>query len=311
MLKQLIDRVVTAPLVGVDVGSTTLKVVELARANGTVLLRRCTVAALEGTDATKALKQVCATTGLAAAQAALGLASPEVIVRPFQFPTMPKKELESAIQLEAEQAILNGHSLGGMAIDWHILSSNGTGGEAVRGLLAVVPKEVLTERLRQARAAGLRPSVVDVEGLALWNAFWTLVGSRDTQPKTVLLVNVGAKTTNLVIAKGPDELILVRDLQLGAAALSGGQEREWVEEIRDSLGYARSKGGLRSLEAAYLTGGGSSPAVMTALMSTVMVPVEFWNPLKQMGRDADSPAVKDSVGPLLAVAIGLALRKTA
>jgi type IV pilus assembly protein PilM len=309
MLKQLIDRVVTAPLVGVDVGSTTLKIVELTRANGDVLLRRCTIVPLEGDDAAKALKRVCAATGLSTAQAALGLASPEVIVRPFQFPTMPKKELESAIQLEAEQAILNGHSLGGMAIDWHILSPNG--GEALRGLLAVVPKEVLDARLRQAKTAGLRPSVVDVEGLALWNAFWTLVGSRQAPPKTVLLVNVGAKTTNLVIAKGPDELILVRDLQLGAEALSGGQEREWVEEIRDSLGYARSKAGLRSLEAAYLTGGGSGPSVMTALMSTVMVPVEFWNPLQQLTRDADSPAVEESAGPLLAVAIGLALRKTA
>ena len=306
MLKQLVTSFTTAPLVGVDVGSTTLKVVELHRTNGHVVLRRCAVVPLEGEDAAKALKQVCATTGLTTAQAALGLASPEVIVRPFQFPAMPKKELHSAIQLEAEQAILNGHSLGGMAVDWHLLSSNDT----IRGLLAVVPKELLAERLRAAKAAGLRPFVVDVEGLALWNAFWTLVGSREAQPKTVLLVNVGAQTTNLVIAKGPDQLILVRDLQIGARAMAGGQEREWVTEIRDSLGYARSKGGLRSLEAAYLTGGGSSPAVMTALMSAVMAPVEFWNPLKQIGRDAQSPAVEESVGPLLAVAIGLALRQT-
>src|SRR3989338_3345697 len=169
MLKQLVTQFTTAPMVGVDLGSTTLKVVELARSNGGFILRRCTVAPLEGADAAKSLKQVCAKTGLTTAQAALGLASPEVVVRPFQFPAMPKKELESAIQLEAEQAILNGHSLGGMAIDWHVLSSSGTS-DALRGLLAVVPKEVLSERLQAARSAGLRPSVIDVEGLALWNA---------------------------------------------------------------------------------------------------------------------------------------------
>ena len=83
-----------------------------------------------------------------------------------------------------------------------------------------------------------------------------------------------------------------------------------MEEVRDSLGYARSKGGLRTLDAVYLSGGGSSPGVMTALMSAVMAPVEFWNPLKQIGRDAESPAVEESVGPLLAIAIGLALRQT-
>jgi len=308
MLKQLVTPFTTTPLVGVDLGSAALKIVELSRAEGHVILRRCHVVTIDREDPSSALKHLLSETGLTSPQAALGLASPEVIVRPFQFPAMPKKELNSAIRLEAEQAILNGHSPVGMAIDWHILSSDVN--ESIRGLLAVVPKEVLAERLRFAKAAGLRPSVVDVEGLALWNAYWALVGSHEAAPKTVLLVNVGAQTTNLVIAKGPDQLILVRDLQIGARALSGGQEREWVMEIRDSLGYARSKGGLRNLEAAYLSGGGSSPAVMTALMSTVMVPVEFWNPLQQVERDADSPAVDEAVGPLLAIAIGLALRQS-
>jgi len=306
MLKQLVTPFTTTPLVGVDLGSAALKIVELGHAEGQVILRRCRVTAVELEQSAGAIKQVLSDLGIASPQVALGLASPEVIVRPFQFPAMPKKELNSAIQLEAEQAILNGHALGGMAVDWHILSSSDT----IRGLLAVVPKELLTERLRAAKTAGLRPSVVDVEGLALWNAFWVLVGSHQTPPKTVLLVNVGAQTTNLVIAKGPDQLFLVRDLQLGQRALAKGQEKDWVAEIRDSLGYARSKGGLRALDTAYLCGGGSSPAVMSALMSAVMVPVEFWNPLKQVGRDTESPVVDESSGPLLAIAIGLALRQS-
>lgn len=317
MLKQLVTPFTTTPLVGVDLGSAALKIVELSRSEGQVILRRCRVIAVEPAQSRPAdsdsrggpagaIRQLLSDMGITNPRVALGLASPEVIVRPFQFPVMPKKELNSAIQLEAEQAILNGHSLGGMAVDWHILSSNDT----IRGLLAVVPKELLTERLRAAKTAGLRPSVVDVEGLALWNAFWVLVGSGQPAPKMVLLVNVGAETTNLVVAKGPDELILVRDLQLGQRALAKGQEKDWVAEIRDSLGYARSKGGLRALDAAYLSGGGSNPAVMSALMSAVMVAVEFWNPLKQVARDADSPVVDETVGPLLAIAIGLALRQS-
>ena len=310
MLRQLVTQFTTTPLVGVDLGSAALKVVQLSRTGGHITLRRCHVAAVDREHPANTLKQVISEMGITSPRAALGLASPEVIVRPFQFPAMPKKELDSAIQLEAEQAILNGHALGGMAIDWNIFSSSAN--EPIRGLLAVVPKEALAERLHAAKAAGLRASVVDVEGLALWNAYWVLVGSREPAPKTVLLVNVGAHTTNLVIAKGPDQLILVRDLQMGAAALAHGQEKEWVTEVRDSLGYARSKSGLRTLDAAYLCGGGGSPEVMTALMSAVMAPVEFWNPLKQVGRDDESPAVDDeAVGPLLAVAIGLALRQSA
>ena len=124
MLKQLVDRFVTVPMVGIDLGSTALKVVELARLSGRIVLRRAAIASLEGRDAAEVLKQLLDETGITTSQAAVGLASPEVIVKPFEFPPMPKKELASAIQLEAEESILNGHSPHSMAMDWHTLSSD-------------------------------------------------------------------------------------------------------------------------------------------------------------------------------------------
>ena len=309
MLKQLVDRLTTAPLVGVDVGSAALKVVELERSGDQVLLRGCAVASLDGQQPAAALKRLLAETGITTRQAALGLASPQVIVKPFQFPTMPRKELRNAIALEAEQAILNGHAVADVAVDWQTLTARST--DAIRGLLSVVPRSVVAARLNVAKEAGLRPSVVDVEGLALWNAYWTLVGVRMTGEKTVLVMNIGARTTNLVIAKGPDWLYLVRDIELGAQAFEKGQDREWADEIQGSLGYARGKGGLRAIDAVYVTGGGSGPNVLSLLKAAVAAPLTFWNPLKQLARDEKSPSIADSAGPLLAVAVGLALRQPA
>lgn len=306
MLKQLVDRLTTVPLVGVDVGSSWIKVVELARTPAGLSLRRCAVAPTNGADATVALRRTLDEAGIASSRASLGLSEAGVAVRPFQFPPMPKKELASAIQLEAEQAILNGHALKEMAIDWYTLSHSA---EGIRGLLAVVPKKVLSNRLQLARAAGLRPTVVDVESLALWNAYWVLVGSSEPAPKTVLLMNIGAKTTNVVIAKGPDELTLVRDFPLGAKALEQGHQDEWNAEVRDSLAYARSKGGLRLLDAVYVTGGGSGPTLIPLLRAAVPAPATFWNPLQHLVRDEGSPAVNETIGPLLTIAIGLALRR--
>ena len=234
MLKQLVNRFTAVSIVGVDLGSSWLKVVELGHADNRILLRRCAVTAVEGDDAAALLKRLLSDAGITATHAALGLAAPGVIVRPFQFPLMPKKELMSAIKLESEQAIINGHSSNEMAIDWHTFSSHSQ--DSVRGLLAVVPKTIVAARLQVAKAAELRPVVVDVEGLALWNAYWALVGTQEPTPNTVPLMNIGASTTNLVIAKGPDELILVRDFQLGAQALTKGQKLEWRDEVRDSLG---------------------------------------------------------------------------
>ena len=304
--KQVLERFTTASLLGVDLGSAALKVVELTQAEGRIILRHCATAPMTGEDGGSVLKQLVADAGITSTHTALALASPQVIVKPFQFPSMPKKELHNAIRLEAEQAVLNGHAIKDMAIDWHTLASSSD--ETIRGVLSVVPKSVVIARLTTAKAAGLHPSVVDVEGLALWNAYWTLVGAHESAPNMVLLLNIGAKTTNVVIAKGPDELILVRDLQLGGQALTTDHAQEWLAEVRDSLGYARAHGGLRTLDAVYVTGGGSDPNVIPLLKSIVSAPLTFWNPLDGLALDADSPAIDQSSGPLFAIAIGLALR---
>ena len=173
----------------------------------------------------------------------------------------------------------------------------------------MVPHTVIAKRQQAVKAAGLHPVVVDVERQALWNAYWALVGASQSA-QTALLMNVGAKTTNLVIAKGPDDLVLVRDLQLGARAIEEGRQAEWVTEVSDSLGYASSQAGLRQLDAAYVTGGGSGTHLIPLLKPVVPSPVALWNPLKQLVRDGESAAVEESAGPLLAVAIGLALRQS-
>ena len=307
MLAQLVEQLTAVPLVAVDLGSTTLKVVEVARTNGRITLRRCAVAAVEKRNPSDLVKQLLAELGITTMQVALGVASPEIIVKPFQFPPMPAGELKKAISLEAEQSVLDGYTLSDTVIDWHTLPSSSK--EKVRGLFAVVPKKVLAARVQMVKTGGLRPVLVDVEELALWNAYWLLVGGEEASPKTVLLINIGARTTNLVIAKGPDELILLRHLQLGAQAFGQDQEKDWVAEVRDSLAYARSKGGLRTLDATFVTGGGSSPKAVSLLAPAVAAPVKLWNPLTHVERGPACESMKESTGPLLAIALGLALRQ--
>ena len=297
----------TESQVAVDMGSAALKVVEVVPSEKRVVLRHCAIAAVEGKDYTQVLGKLLSDAHLNTRRVTVGLASPEVIVKPFKFPRMPKAELEKAVLLQAEQAILSDYSLNDVTIDGHLLPPYSNG--SIHGLFAVVPKKVLAARLQTARSAGLNPRVVDVEGLALWNAYWMLEGRLEPAPKTVLLLNVGAHTTNLVIAKGADELILVRDLHLGAQAVGKGQEKDWITEVSDSLGYARSECGLRSLDAAYVTGGGSSRVSMQSLESVVSLPIQPWNPLTHVVRGAQSQSLEETKGLQLAIAIGLALRR--
>ena len=305
LLKELFQELAPSSMVGVDFGSAAIKVVELARDDGRVVLRRCAVTRAEGDDRTLTLRKACTEAGITNPHVAVGIASTEVMVRPFQFPRMNRNQLKAAVQLEAEQAILDGHKLKEMAVDWHLVPSDSK--ESVRGLCAVVPKKELESRLEMAKTAGLQPVVVDVEALALWSAYWTLLGQGEAESKAVLLLNVGARTTNLVVAKGANELILMRDFRLGG--VQDSESREWVTEVRDSLRYAHSKGGGSDLGAAYVTGGGSNPTMVSSLKSTLAVPVTLWNPFEQVVREDRAAQVEEAVGPLFAVAIGLALRR--
>ena len=306
--KDWMEKLTSLQVVGVDLGSAAVKVAQGKAENGRVSLTHCAVGKVEaGQESTLLLKRLLAESGIETTQVALGLASPEVVVKSFQCPPMPKKEMSGAVRLEAESAILNGHSLQEMAIDWHLLPSSSK--ESMRGVLAVVPKTTLADPVKAAKAAGLKAAVVDVEGLALWNAYWTLLGRKDSQPKTVLLMNVGATKTNLVIARGANDLVLVRNFQMGAAGPVSDRQQQWLEEVRDSLGYARSNAGLRGVDAAVLTGGGSDPKTVSLLKSALAVPVTLWNPFQQAAREGQAAQVEEGVGPLFAVAIGLALRK--
>ena len=306
-LQYFVDRLTTSPVVGLDIGRSAVKVVELEASGKKFFLRRAWVKSVSPEEnLSTSVKKLLRDSGISAKGVAVGIASPEVTTRIFSFPPMPNKELHQAIQLEAEQAILNGHTMSEMAIDWHLLSGSSDG--ALRGLLAVVPKTILAVRSKLVKDAGLDPLVVDVEGLALWNAYWTLAGSRSSKCGTVLLLNVGFSKTNLVIAKSPDELILTRDLEIGAKGFANGRMKDWAGEIADSLAYARSKGGVRTLDAVYVTGGGSNaPEILPLLKSAVTAPVTLWNPLDQLEWDKNS--FEYSQGPLLSVAIGLALRR--
>ena len=306
MLHHVVREFTSPRLIGVDAGSALIKAVELSQHRGRITVERWGIAEANDSGLAAALQPMLNVHDGKTPRVIIGLASPELVVKAVNFPRMPKKELQSAIRLEAEQAILNGHALEEMAIDWHPLISESADG--LRGLLAVAPKTIVATKIRTFAAAGLRPLIVDVEGLALWNAYWSLLGHREAGRKTILLVHVGAQKTNLVIVTGRDQLVLIRDLQVGLAAIKSGRGVEWTEEVRDSLAYARAQGGLRSLDAAFITGGGDGPMLLSLVKAVIPSPAIFWNPLDRLERGADCPPIERGVGPLLSIAIGLALR---
>lgn len=302
-LQQFVRRLTDTPATGLDIGSHYIKAAAVVRTAQGISLLRAGYAQVQNADSESGIKELLQ--GFETQHVCVGLASPEVIVRPYSFPQMPQGELAGTLQLEAERSILNGHNINEVAVDWHPLPGSING--SLKGVLAVVPKKILRTRTQEVRRAGFVPAVVDVEGLALWNAYWSLLGHKQPS-RTTLIVNVGVQHTTLVIVRGQNELMLIRDLEFGQALLQEGQTADWLSELQDSLAYARSNSGLRTLETAYLTGGGSTRELSEGLSSKFNVPCSIWNPLDQVTQKDNATPVDHAVGPLYTVAIGLGLR---
>jgi type IV pilus assembly protein PilM len=86
-------------------------------------------------------------------------------------------------------------------------------------LIVACKRELLERRIDWIKQAGLEPAVIDVDALALVNAFLAQGNGQAKDGGTHALINVGAQWTNLVVLKG-DTPYLIRDIPWGSEKLT-------------------------------------------------------------------------------------------
>ncbi|MEW5951024.1 MAG: type IV pilus assembly protein PilM [Elusimicrobiota bacterium] len=120
-----------------------------------------------------------------------------VIVRYVKLPKMTKKELDLAIKVEAEPFIP--FDVNDIYLSYHILNDSvqEEGQQKMEVVIVAAKKEVVNEKIEIITGAGLEPAIIDVDSFALENLYSKLPGAE--KGKSVLLVNMGNKTTNLSI----------------------------------------------------------------------------------------------------------------
>lgn len=196
-------------VVGLDIGSSKVKAIQLRKSGGKLEIERFGVADVyPGGDRTaaqsspfdlkcnaarKALQQA----GITAKYAVSAVAGESIIVRYIQLPDMPEAELKNALRWEAEEYIP--YAIDEVNIDSVVLGPSAAAGK-VDVLLVSARKDLINEHVQIVRTAGLTPLVVDVESFAFMNAFEAVYGpgGRDC----FALVNIGAETTNINIYIG-------------------------------------------------------------------------------------------------------------
>ncbi len=239
-------------LLGVDISSTTVKLLELSRSGDRLRVESYGVASLphnavvekninDPEAVAETIKQVMTQSKTKLKHAAVAVAGSAVITKMI---VMDKElnddQMESQILSEADQYIP--YPLDEVAIDFEVQGDAEGDDTAVEVLLAACRKENVDLRVDALELADLTANVVDVEAYDMERAFELVVDSIDCADDTVAVVDIGATMTTLSVLSG-GRTIYTREQLFGGKQLTEEVQRRYGMTEQEA-GFAKKAGGL-------------------------------------------------------------------
>jgi len=218
---------------GLDVGSSSVKVVELdGKVNNLNLvslgfenLPDDTVVdgqIMELNAVSEVIQSVCTDHKINANQVVTGVSGHSVIIKNIVLPPMSRDELEESIDWHAEEHIP--YDLSDVSLDYHITAEDE---EATSVMIAACKRERLDNIKQAIQLSGKNPVVIDVDTFALQNCYE--VNYQPDPSQVVTLLNIGASTMNVNIVQGTQSLF-TRDITVGGS--------QFTDILQKSLGYS-------------------------------------------------------------------------
>ena len=221
-----------APLLGVDISSSSVTLVEMSRDKaGRLVLDRCAIEPLSAgcvtdgniekfDEVAEVLCRVVKKSGTRTKNVAMALPPSAVISKKIILPGgLSDNELEIQVESEANKYIP--FSLDEVSLDFCVLGPSAASSGDVEVLIAAARKEKVQDRQGLAEAAGLKPVVMDVESYASRAATARLIANMPNKGADTLvaLFEIGSVTTSLQVIRN-DEVLYERDQAFGGAQLT-------------------------------------------------------------------------------------------
>jgi type IV pilus assembly protein PilM len=343
----------TKGLVGLDIGSSAMKLIELREKKGEYWLQRLGVEPLspeaivdgsimDSSLVVDAIHRLNEATGTKLQEYATSLSGHSVIIKKISVPAMAPEELAEQIRWEAEQYIP--FDINDVRLDYVVLEEAEPGNENMSVLLVAVKRDKVNDYVSVISQAGKTPALVDVDAFAVQNAYE--VNYEVDPTKVVALVNIGASVTNInILVRGQTSFwrdisaggnqfteALQREFNLSfeqaerlkrgqavdryqpadARAVLDGVSEELAGEIQKTFDFFAATSSEGPVDEIVLSGGCAlTPNLQQVLRERFGVPTEMMDPLRRIHYregDFDRDWLR-SVSPMLAVAVGLAIRK--
>lgn len=200
-------------ILGIDLGSDTIKVVELAKGGGGYRLLNYGITPTppdsivdgdvrdpelvgEALAALLKLKKIKPGPSVSSVQG-----QKSTVIRIIEMPRMDKKELAGSMGFEIERHIPFAASE--VIMDYQVVQRPGEAPDSpnMEVLFAAVQADAVHDQVRALQVAKVKPKAIDVQPLALINALLAVQGAGATVGETVAIVSLGASTTELCIVR--------------------------------------------------------------------------------------------------------------
>jgi type IV pilus assembly protein PilM len=342
-------------LVGLDIGSSAVKAVELKPAGkafkvtafGSEPIPPDSIvdgAIIDAAAVADAIRRLFDGRGIKTKDVAASLSGNAVIVKKITLPVMTEAELAESIYWEAEQYIP--FDIQDVNLDYQILDAGdaSAGKSTMDVLLVAAKKEKIADYTGVIAQAGRTAVVVDVDAFALQNAYEANYGIEPGA--VVVLLNAGASATNINILQG-DQSVFTRDISIGGNAYTEALQKELnlpfeqadqlkrgvivdgasfddarpvlravsenvMLEIQKTFDFFKATASSDRIDRIVVSGGASRAEGFTEMLADRFeAPVQPFDPFKNVTFDTKKFNVDSAaaVGPTVAVAVGLALRR--
>jgi len=301
-------------------------------------------AVVEQEQLTEKIKELFKHSGCKRKRIVASLPGHSVIIKKVSFPAMDEVELRDLIADEAGK-YLPFDSKEEVNFDFQTLGENEFNPNQLDVLLVAAKKDIIAGYTGAVKNAGLSVVIMDVDSFALETMYEENYDYKEDDVD--VLVNIGASITNINVVKNGTS-ILTRDFPLGGNTITEAiaeklgmtfEEAEKIKiegiegdepaknefresiltyadplcsEIERSIDYFRSTSRGEYIKHILLSGGSAKILGITDdLSKRLNIETEVINPFKKIafnGKTMDSDSL-ESIAPLAAVVVGLALRR--
>ena len=242
------------PLVGLDISSTSVKMIELSKTGSSYRIEGIGVEPIPANaiidknialveSVGESVKRAHSKSKIKSKNVAIAVAGSSVITKKITMPSnLSEDEMEGQIQLEADQYIP--YPLEEVNLDFQILGETENNPETVDVLLAACRSENVDDRVAAVELAGLTAKIVDIEAYTMETVFSAFSSHMPDEgmEKTIAIIDMGATMTSLSVIYN-HQLIYTREQNFGGKQLTEEIMRRYGLSY-DEVGLAKRQGGL-------------------------------------------------------------------